>query len=259
MFQQILKVDGPIAIKRLIYGLQGEPYSIAGHRLRFVPGTRPFRLKYADATNDDVARYDARQQLFMVDHLKPGHRAVDVGAHVGQDSLIMAALCGPDGEVTAFEPNREAREIFLRNVSLNPKVKSPKLIAAAVSNQDGKAILFNETGRSANSSLTPSGNRASGGYEVETVQLDTWMPAPPDLVKIDVEGFEIRVLEGASRLLDSPAIVLCELHPYAWSELGDSYEKLQSLLGRYGRRARYLDEAAEPTRIRYGVTVFEKR
>jgi FkbM family methyltransferase len=259
MLQQLLRVDGPLAIKRAIYGRRGEPYSIGAHRLRFVPGTRPFRLKYATSENDWVARYDALQQMYFAEHLKLGHWAVDVGAHVGQDAMMMAALCGPEGLVTAFEPNAEARDTFRKNVALNPGVKPPELVAAACSDADGRAMLFNEPGHSANSSLASTANTADGGYEVETIRLDTFTKArAPDLIKIDVEGFEIRVLEGAERLLAGPTTILCELHPYAWPELGDSYEKLEALLAKHGRRARYLDEAGAPSWIRYGITLLER-
>jgi FkbM family methyltransferase len=257
---QLMRIDGPLAIKRVLYSRKGEPYSIAGYTLRFVPGTRPFHLKCANLPpeRDDVARYDSLQQLFLIEHLKSGAHAVDVGANAGQDSLIMAALCGPKGRVTAFEPNAEAREVFMRNVALNPHIKPPELLDAAISDTDGSATLFNEPGRSANSSLTASANGAAAGYNVQTLRLDTWMRSPPQLMKIDIEGFEIRALEGARRLLKSPAIILCELHPYAWPAMGDSYEGLRVLLAQHGRRARYLDETGEPTRIRYGIVELER-
>lgn len=265
MRNQALRVHGALALKRLIYGRRGEPYRLGAHSLRFVPGTRPFRLKWADLPPkvDEVARYDALQQLFLLKHLKSGMTAVDVGAHVGQDSLMMAALCGPQGGVTAFEPNAEARETFARNVALNPGLKAPELISAACSDQDGRRMLFNEPGHSANSSLTASGNGALGGYEVETVRLDTWAKAPPDLVKIDVEGFELRVLEGAERLLGGPTTFLVELHPYAWPALGDTYEKLRDLAASHGRRVRYIDQPEPPTEIPYtaqgyGIAVLER-
>lgn len=43
----------------------------------------------------------------------------------------------------------------------------------------------------------------------------------------------------------SGSIILCELHPYAWAQFGNSLDKLKSLVARYGRRLRYLDEVSE--------------
>ena len=264
MLNQLLRIDGPNALKRLFYGKRGEPYEIGGHVLRFIPGTRPTRTKYATSSNG-VNRYDALQFLYMAEHLKPGMRCLDVGAHNGQDSLIMSALCGVDGHVTGFEPNAEAREILWQNVALNPGVKQPKIVSAAVSDNDGRALLYAEDGASSNSSLDPAGTTkdAVGQYEVDVVSLDRWITAMPDLVKIDIEGFEIRALAGATRLLASNAVILCELHPYAWEALGDSAAGLKALVAKYGRRIRYLDQTAEAGEIPhtvqgYGVTLLER-
>lgn len=205
-------------------------------------------------------RYDAWQLKYLADHLKPGQSALDIGAHHGQDSLVMAALCGRHGEVSAFEPSAEARAVFMRNLALNPQVKPPTLLPFAVSDQDGHAVLFAEAGVSANSSLTPTGTTAGAvpQYEVQTIKLDTWMTRVPNLVKIDVEGYEIRILAGARRLLDSPAAILCELHPYAWPAIGDSYEGLCDLLAQHGRRVRYLDDH-DPAQLQYGIALLERR
>lgn len=45
--------------KKVIYGRFGEPYSLAGRSLRYIPGTRPVRLTHSTNNGDDNARYDA--------------------------------------------------------------------------------------------------------------------------------------------------------------------------------------------------------
>ena len=81
----------------------------------------------------------------------------------------------------------------------------------------------------------------------------------PKLVKIDTEGAEIRILKGAEALLASDAEILCELHPYAWEGFGSSFEELQELLAKCGRRMRYLDQS-QPAQgyPEYGVVVLER-
>jgi Methyltransferase FkbM domain len=64
----------------------------------------------------------------------------------------------------------------------------------------------------------------------------------PRCVKIDTEGAEIRVLKGARRLLSGKTTVLCELHPYAWSQYGNSFDELKTVVAQSGRRMRYLDQ-----------------
>jgi hypothetical protein len=82
---------------------------IGPHMLRYVPGTRPVRLRYKRSDND-VVRYDALQIELFAAELSEGDVAIDIGAHAGQYSLIMTAMCGMSGQVVAFEPDPYARQ-----------------------------------------------------------------------------------------------------------------------------------------------------
>src|SRR5690606_5435657 len=99
--------------------------------------------------------------------------------------------------------------------------------------------------------------------EVETDTVDEYLlrhglPVP-DLVKIDTEGAEINILQGASSLLSSPATILCELHPYAWEGFGRRAEDLLNLVERHGRRIRYLDmERVTSKPGAYGCVLLER-
>src|SRR5579864_3962416 len=92
-----------LKLKQVFYAGRGEPYEFDGHRLRYVPGSRPIRMRYLDSTNR-VNRFDALQVMWLRTHLKEGDLAIDVGAHHGMYSMLMAAKCGPRGHVVAFEP-----------------------------------------------------------------------------------------------------------------------------------------------------------
>lgn len=249
-----------LALKRAYYGERGEPFSVAGHELRFVPGTRPTRLRYATSANL-VNRYDALQTRLLAERLRPGDFAVDVGGHVGDVALVMAACVGAAGRVITFEPDPFSRAMLERNIALNPGVKPPVIEAAAVSDRAGVATFFSDGGHS-NSSLQQSaaGNPAAAKpIEVPVVTLDEHLPDTPAWVKIDIEGAEIAALRGARRVLDSPANMLVELHPYAWPAFGDTFEELQGLVAAAGRRMRYLDQdhelAGEPA---YGTVLLER-
>ncbi len=67
----------------------------------------------------------------------------------------------------------------------------------------------------------------------------------PRWLKIYTEGGEIRILLGAPRLLRSKAGIVCELHPYAWDELGNTTAELKALAAAAGRRICYMNEDAE--------------
>ncbi len=251
----------------LVWGRRGEPYPIPGRVLRYAPGTRPVRTRYATSLNPAV-RYDAMQARLIAEGLDEGATAIDIGAHAGQYTLIMAARCGLSGHVTAFEPDPHARRKLERNIALNPSVKPPVVEALAVSETSGEAVLYSRGGDS-QSSLARSGIGEAAAARAETftvplVTLDGYIAdqrlAAPRWVKIDTEGAEIRILKGAPRVLAGPSNILCELHPYAWAEFGDSFEQLQALVGQSGRRIRYLDEDAEmrAADVRYGAVLLER-
>jgi FkbM family methyltransferase len=263
---QAFKHRAVLAIKHLLYGRSGEPYRVAGTVLRFVPGTRPVLAKYRTSPNS-VVRYDALQVEMVVEQLQPGDFALDIGAHAGQYALIMATRCGPSGKVIAFEPDHYARKVFARNLDLNQATPMPTIEALALSDRSGSATLYSRGGDS-NSSLSLSGLPSSALEDLEQLDvtlctLDDYLEQNglpvPNLVKIDTEGAEIRILQGAQALLASDAEILCELHPYAWEGFGSSLAELQALLAKSGRQMRYIDEAkaveGEPI---YGVVSLER-
>jgi FkbM family methyltransferase len=253
-----------LAAKHLLYSRRGEPYRIAGHTLRYVPGTRPIRLRYINSPNG-INRYDALQMQLFSKELREGDTVIDIGAHCGQYTLMMAAMCGPTGNVVAFEPDPYARKGLMENLSLNPHLKPPTIEAAAVSDEPGSALLFSRGGN-ANSSLALSGIGPSSTkteeIPVPVLTLDAYLEErglpDPQWVKIDAEGAEIRILKGARRVLSSDARIVCELHPYAWPEFGNTFAELKNLVTENGRRLRYLDQHAEiGTSVEYGTVLIE--
>jgi len=160
-----------IGVKRALYSRRGEPYRFAGQTLRYVPGTRPVRMQYLYSQNW-VNRYDALQVAWLDSHLRQGDTAMDVGAHHGIYSILMAAKCGKEGYVVAFEPDPHAREVLARNVALNPGLKPPTIESSACSDQIGSAILFSRGGNSL-SSLVKSGVGASAVHMPEEISVAT--------------------------------------------------------------------------------------
>ena len=254
-----------IGLKRAFYGKRGEPYRFGGHTLRYLPGTRPIRLRYVHSSNS-VNRYDALQIIWLDHHLKEGDTAIDVGAHYGVYSLLMAAKCGQSGHVVAFEPDPYAREILARNVTLNPNVMRPVIESAACFDEIGRAVLFSCGGNS-QSSLVRSAVGVSDAHKSEeitvtTLTLDSYLSRHdlgPQCVKIDAEGAEVRILKGAVNLLAGNAEIICELHPYAWPEFESSLTELKDLAAAANRRIRYLDQDAEiGDQVEYGTVLLER-
>ncbi|NVM35975.1 MAG: FkbM family methyltransferase [Candidatus Lokiarchaeota archaeon] len=130
----------------------------------------------------------------------------DVGANIGLYSLLFSKY---SKQVYAFEPVPR-NIIFLKRMLKLNKVKNVKIIPFAVSNHN-KVSWFKEGDSYATGSLNEKGD-----YLIRTISLDTFINKKkifPDILKIDVEGTEIPVLEGSKNLLlkSHPKIII-EIH-----------------------------------------------
>jgi len=149
--------------------------------------------------------------------LAPGMTFLDIGAHVGQYSLIAAQAVGPNGRVHSFEPNPGSYRRLTANLALND-FRHARAHAMALSDQAGESTLFVPT----DNNLGEASLQQCVDSDTTTVKVgtaDSWMETadlgnPPrvDLIKIDVQGFEKHVIEGARGLLARfKPTVLCEL------------------------------------------------
>jgi FkbM family methyltransferase len=136
--------------------------------------------------------------------VKQRRLAIDVGAHVGLWSWQMAQ----DFEhLTAFEPMVAHRECWLSNMN---GAKNMDLISAAVGAEPGIVRLKTRTpGSSGDTGVDPVAERSSlrasvdsDGEAAQLVRLDDFGFTSVDFIKIDVEGYELYVLQGARELLE---------------------------------------------------------
>lgn len=253
-----------LVLKRCLYARRGEPYRFGDRTLRFVPGTRPVRMSYRDAECTGV-RNDALQVALVLDHLREGDLALDIGAHAGQYGVLMTSRCGQSGRVVCFEPDPDARVKLEANVRLNPDCKAPEVVPAACSDRVGTVTFYTQGGNSQSSiakSALPT-DRTHREIQVGTIRLDDWLGArgygTPALVKVDTEGAEIHVLRGMPCVLASPALVVCELHPFAWEEFGVSFGQLADIVAESRREMRWLDSGEivkEP--VKYGTVLIRR-
>jgi FkbM family methyltransferase len=142
--------------------------------------------------------------------LDPGERAFDIGAHSGQNASLMALIAGPLGRVTAFEPaDRHCRRLRRSIERWRAYDLAPiELVAKGVSSRSGTGILHDTQdsgGLTLEAAPTPGTQFLAGqpGTEVELTILDGFLPEGETaaLIKIDVEGHELAVLEGAGRII----------------------------------------------------------
>jgi FkbM family methyltransferase len=169
--------------------------------------------------HDQIARsvylygiYDVAVTEAIRSRLRAGESFVDVGANIGTYSLMASRIVGPGGGVCAFEPCPQNFERLKENISLNG-ITNIRWSEKAISDDSSGANLY-ETPNPANSGQ-PSLKPRDGATKVKVLctTLDKELrDSPVNLVKMDVEGCEDRVIRGGDRLFsraDAP-LVLCE-------------------------------------------------
>lgn len=185
--------------------------------------------------------------------LGPGDTAVDVGANVGTHSIMMARRVGAAGRVIAFEPTPATAWLMRENLSLN-RIENVDLVEAAVSDTPGSVVmnLFDQRYSAWNSRGAPV---MDGIAPVETIgvrseTLDTAMRARGieriNFLKIDVEGFELEALNGATGLLSDGAIdcLSFEISQIPLEATGHEASAVFEVLASFGYRSYKLDETS---------------
>jgi FkbM family methyltransferase len=149
---------------------------------------------------------------FLKGVLQQGMVFVDVGANIGSHTLNAARLVGDTGSVFAFEADPETYSLLIGNIELNGLAN---VIArqTCVSDHVG-TVSFYKHRDSAKSSIVDRGEKLS--VTLPSEKLDNLIPANAkiDILKVDVEGAELSVLRGASRIfLDQrpPSVVIIEV------------------------------------------------
>lgn len=179
--------------------------------------------------------YEPEVWRCLMRELRPGDVFVDVGAFIGLYTIAAAKRCGRAGRVYGFEPDPENYRLLTEHIRLNRLSDVIVAEAKAVSSESGLAVFTPGRGSESHLGTGPAG----AGNRVPVTTLDESIKAGRmDVLKIDVEGFEQAVLEGASRLLADPRrkprAIFMEAHPFAWGRSGASSAALLSLLERHG-------------------------
>lgn len=172
--------------------------------------------------------------------VQPGHVALDIGANIGAHTLRIARQVGETGRVFAFEPTDFAFSKLMTNLRLNPSLKDRvtaiQCFLGASASADTPPAIYSSW------PLTKAGDlhKVHLGASMTTGQattqrlddiIDAHNIMRVDVVKMDVDGFECDVLDGASLMMerDRPTFIV-ELAPYVLEERGSS---LKAILDRF--------------------------
>lgn len=239
LFEKLVAKAGQIGLGRRVPALRPIYFGVSGLLRPGVVAAGAWTVYFHRGDNavSHGLRNDASYEPFELDLiarlLSPGSCAVDVGANIGLHTLVMSKACGPTGRVLAFEPEPDNVRLWRRNMEAN-RCRNVELLSIAASDRTGTLELFlNETNRGDHRVYDPGGGRAS--VWVPARRLDDVLSERqlrPTLLKIDVQGWEYRVLAGGLPSLEGtfPLAVLTEFWTEGLTTAGSSAARYVALL-----------------------------
>ena len=207
-----------------------------------------FRFYIADVTGDSWYNNANSENVEMryikellLDHTS-SPTVLECGAHHGLTTILLSRWVSK-GRVVAFEALPHNVVILRKNLELN-ECANVSIVAKAVGNGNQTVRIRSRS----NSAIDKKGS-----VTVDSISIDEYCKSDsikPDIIKIDVEGFEIDVLEGACSVLSSYPAIFVEVH----SEIIDRYGRKIDDLWKYIDRSRYeiwlqLDDRQPPVRF----------
>jgi FkbM family methyltransferase len=223
-------------VRPLVEALFSRHVVLAGMRVHL-----PWGVKYRVG----VAAGNIRVQRLIDVATRPGDIFVDVGAHIGYNTLYAASKVRSRGAVYALEPAPDNRAILESNIAANGLTNVTVLPFAAGADASEREFFLRGPASAVNS-LTPDSFYApvTSSIRVRVAPLDALIAGEPDVVKIDVEGAELDVLAGMRRILQLRGIrLIVEWHPVLQQAAGYPADALPRLLIEHGfslRAARHL-------------------
>lgn len=180
---------------------------------------------------------------------------IDVGAFIGDTTLTMAKHVGPNGVVLAIEPNPEAYECLKYNME-HSEIMSLNTITVnkAIGPVEGEPATLHKDTNAGASWLSRHG---SGG--IYTMPLDKIVEAhsiavPVHFIKIDVEGWEVEVLESAQHiLLTHKPDLLIEINHDALERQGATMKDITNILAFHGYRWQITDASIKETDPQFDI------
>lgn len=179
--------------------------------------------------------YELGVQLVLDFTLVRGDRFIDIGANIGMISLHASALVGPTGRVDSFEPNPECVDAIKYILRIN-EIENTNVHAYALSDHPGEMRLNLTSDHSGTATLADSAD-VTRSIPVTVKVGDEMLLEGPTIkaIKIDVEGFELHVIFGIRKVLESSTpILITELIEHQLAKAGTSVVEVSSFLNSLG-------------------------
>jgi len=182
-----------------------------------------------------LEKYEPYETQLILRQTKAGDVVVDVGANIGYYTVLLAEKAK---KVYAFEPDKTNFEILKKNIEAN-KLKNVILVNAAVGSKDEEKILYKSKENLGDHKLFGEGKKE----KVKIVKLDNFLEEKVNLMKIDTQGWEPEVIEGAKKIIekDKP-IIFFEYSPTSYTQAKLDGNKMMKFLRKIYKKIWWIDE-----------------
>jgi len=188
--------------------------------------------------------YDVAHQALLRRFLRNGDTYIDIGANLGFQTLFARNLVGPQGTIISFEPNPTTYALLTSHIGIN-RVWNCRTFNMALGDQPGEAALNLTENHSGTATLRQDVS-AIRSVTVPVMRGDDVLGpmtlAGRVVLKIDVEGFELKVLRGLRQTLERVSMASVEITPEWISQQGGTAEDLYRLMRDLG----FLPYIAQP-------------
>jgi FkbM family methyltransferase len=178
---------------------------------------------------------DRTERRFLARNLSPGSVVVDAGANIGIYSRFLSSCVGPAGIVHSFEPDPENFARLRTEVASLPNVRVNQL---ALSDRAGDSLLYISEELNVDHRAYPTEGETRRTVSIRSTTLDDYFKPGErvDLIKMDLQGYELHALRGAKRVLqENPHMkLLLEFWPYGLKQAGAEWTDLVTTLERQG-------------------------
>lgn len=158
--------------------------------------------------------YEGEITQFFINNIKETSHCIDVGANFGYYTCIMGK-CAPQGKTIGIEADPTMFDFVRDNININWLSGSASALAAAAGDRDGEMTLYRRLDHSSNTSISRQsdeylrdqlGEMPSQAFQIQSIRIDSLldqMQGRVDFMKVDVEGAEPLVIEGARQTIEN--------------------------------------------------------
>ena len=153
--------------------------------------------------------------------LKKGMKVIDIGSNIGYYALLEAGIVGEEGKVYSFEPDPRNIRLLKKNIKLNNFQEIIEFYPLAVSNQNSFQDFYLNKRSNVSSMISSENLSAEETIKVKTIKIDDFNQKDIDFIRMDIEGYEVKAIDGMMNTLretKKKLKILIELHPFSYTE-----------------------------------------